>query len=334
VRWIARLLILLALVGAAAFGAWTWLGHWSRTPMHAVAQSLEVEIRPGASIRMVARALHDAGAPIDEDLFVLMTRLERAGGVPKAGFYRVGPDDSPLAVFDRMVRGESIQSEIRFIEGWTFRQYRKALEDHPDVRREGTGLADPDVLRAVGASQTHPEGLFFPDTYLFPKGTTDIAILKRAHAAMQKHLDAAWSLRSADSPLRSAYELAVLASIVEKETGRPEDRGMVAAVFANRLRKGMRLQADPTVIYGLGNAFDGNLRKRDLVADTPYNTYTRAGLPPTPIAMPGLASLRAAARPETSDALYFVARGDGSSAFSRTLDEHNNAVNRFQRGGG
>ncbi|MBM3347099.1 MAG: endolytic transglycosylase MltG, partial [Betaproteobacteria bacterium] len=195
------------------------------------------------------------------------------------------------------------------------------------------GLRDGEIMDRLGAAGESAEGWFFPDTYLFARGESDLAILERAHRAMLKQLESAWMQRTADTPLRSPYEALILASIVEKETGRAEDRGQIAGVFVNRLRSGMRLQTDPTVIYGLGERFDGNLRRRDLVADTPHNTYTRDGLPPSPVALPGLASLRAAASPDKTEALYFVARGDGSSEFSRTLDQHNRAVARYQRGG-
>jgi UPF0755 protein len=228
-------------------------------------------------------------------------------------------------------------SEIRFIEGWTFRQLRARLDAHPDLRHDSTGLSDAEIMRRIGEEEgagesgLSPEGWFFPDTYLFARRGSDLDILARAHRAMRRHLEREWAQRTEPSPLTDPYQALILASIVEKETGRETDRPQIAAVFLNRLGQGMILQSDPTVIYGLGESFDGNLRKRNLSADTPYNTYVRGGLPPTPIAMPGLASLKAVLHPAPSRMLYFVARGDGSSHFSRTLDEHNRAVNRYQR---
>jgi len=215
----------------------------------------------------------------------------------------------------------------------TLRQMRERLDAHPGIRHDSKGLPEQEILRLIGASERMAEGLFFPDTYLFAKQSRDIDVLARAYRAMQKHLAREWENRAPGLPFANPYQALILASIVEKETGRDQDRAMIAAVFINRLRQGMLLQTDPSVIYGLGAKFDGNLRKRDLLADGPYNTYTRTGLPPTPIAMPGLASLQATLHPAQSEALYFVARGDGSSQFSRTLDEHNQAVSRYQKGG-
>ncbi|MBX9694986.1 MAG: endolytic transglycosylase MltG, partial [Cyanobacteria bacterium] len=223
------------------------------------------------------------------------------------------------------------QAEIVFVEGKTFRQIRSLLDSHPDVRHDSAGLSDGDILVRIGASEPHPEGLFFPDTYLFAKQSSDLDILRRAYRAMQARLAAEWNSRDPSVPYAGPYEALIMASIVEKETGQPADRLKVAAVFVNRLKKGMLLQTDPTVIYGMGERFDGNIRKYDLTTDTPYNTYTRTGLPPTPIALPGQASIQAALHPPASDLYYFVARGDGSSEFSRNLDEHNRAVAKYQK---
>ncbi len=230
-----------------------------------------------------------------------------------------------------MTDGQAAQSEFSIIEGWTFNQFRTALNTNPAIRHDSTSLPEAEILRRIGAAEPYAEGLFFPDTYYFVKGTSDLALLKRAYKTMQLHLQESWQERTLNLPFKSAYEALILASIVEKETGQASDRSMIAAVFINRLRKGMLLQTDPTVIYGLGENFDGNLRKRDLLADTSYNTYTRTGMPPTPIALPGLASIQATLHPASTDALYFVARGNGSSQFSNTLNEHNNAVNRYQK---
>jgi UPF0755 protein len=230
--------------------------------------------------------------------------------------------------------GDFTQAEIVFIEGWTFRQIRSALDAHGQVRHDTAGLPVPKILDRLGASAPAAEGVFFPDTYVFGNGESDLAILRRAHHAMQKQLQSAWEQRAADLPLSSAYEALILASIIEKETGQPNERALISGVFANRLRAGMKLQTDPTVIYGLGEKFNGSLGKRDLMRDTPFNTYTRIGLPPHPIAAPGQAALVAAVRPAATGAFYFVARGDGSSVFSRTLEEHNRAIARYRRAGG
>lgn len=320
--------LLVAVIAAA--GAYGY--HWAGAPIGMTEAS--VEIAAGSSVRVVAKQLRAKGVAVDEDLFILLTRWHSPAAKLKAGVYEFHADDTPTTIVEKMLRGDSMQSEIRFVEGWTFRQYRRVIDEHPDVRHDTSGLADAELLAKIGATESHPEGLFFPDTYRFSKGTSDLKVLRRAHQAMQTHLQAAWNNRAANVPLKSPYDVLVMASIIEKETGRSEDRGLVSAVFNNRMRIGMRLQADPTVIYGIGPKFDGNIRRRDLQHDTPYNTYTRVGLPPTPIAMPSLASIRAAVQPAQSDVLYFVANRDGSSQFSKTLDEHNQAVARFLRQGG
>ena len=217
------------------------------------------------------------------------------------------------------------------IEGWTFKQMRDALNANPDIIHDTVNLSDVEILQRIGAAEYQPEGLFFPDTYYFSAGSSDLRIFKRAYQTMQKRLQEAWLARAADLPLQTPYQALILASIVEKETGTPSDRAMIAGVFVNRLRKGMLLQTDPTVIYGMGDNYKGNIRKRDLLADTIYNTYTRPGLTPTPIALPGVAAMQAALHPAQTDALYFVSRGDGSSEFSSTLTAHNRAVDRYQK---
>lgn len=331
------LLVLVALFAAAIALAGAAVGygyHWAQSPLRLAAERIEVEIKPGSSVRSIARQLSAGGVRVNEHLFGVMARVLRKDATVKPGFYDIRNQMSPLQILDKMIRGEFVQSEVRFIEGVTFRQMRKVIEDHPDLRKETVGLSEAAVLKLVGASESNAEGLFFPDTYVFAKGSTDTAVLRQSYQAMRRHLNATWEARTPATSLKSPYQALVLASIIEKETGRKDDRPLIGAVFNNRLRIGMRLQADPTVIYGIGERFDGNIRKRDLQEDTPYNTYTRSGLPPTPIAMPGLAALRAAVQPAESGALYFVARGDGSSEFSRTLDEHNRAVSRYQRGGG
>jgi len=288
-------------------------------------------IPPGASLRSAAQVIESAGIELPAWQLEALGRILGRSSKIKAGSYEVGGGLTALALLDKLTRGDVTQGEIVLVEGKTFRQFRAAMNEHPDLAHDSQKLSDGKILALVGAKETHPEGLFFPDTYLFDKGSSDMDVFRRAYRAMQPRLAAAWTGRESTLPVKTPYELLILASIVEKETGIPADRPQVAAVFVNRLRRGMLLQTDPTVIYGLGERFDGNLRKVDLLADSPWNTYTRPGLPPTPIAMPGLASLRAAAKPPPSDMLYFVARGDGSSEFSASLDEHNSAVAKYQK---
>lgn len=325
-----KYLILLAIL--AVLGAGAWLYQFARAPLRLSAEPLEFTVAPGSSLRAATRQIVRAGVDMPEWAFEAVARATVKPTDIKAGTYELRAGATPLDLLGKLTRGEFALSDVKFIEGWTFRQVRAALDAHPRIRHDTAGLPDADVLRRLELPITHPEGWFFPDTYVFPRGASDLEILRSAHRAMEKRLAAAWAERQPGIPLASPYEALILASIVEKETGRPQDRPLIAAVLHNRLRSGMRLQADPTVIYGLGPAFDGNIRKRDLLADTPYNTYTRDGLPPTPIAMPGRAALEATLRPAESPALYFVARGDGSSEFSRTLEEHNRAVTRYQRG--
>ncbi len=250
----------------------------------------------------------------------------------KAGNYEITAGTTPYSLLQKLARGEESLRALTLVEGWNWRQVRAALAREEALQPDSAGLSDAALMQRLGRAGVPPEGRFFPDTYTYAKGSSDLAVLRRALHAMDRHLEAAWAQRASDSPLKSPEQALILASIVEKETGRASDRPMIAGVFSNRLRIGMLLQTDPTVIYGLGDQFDGNLRKRDLQTDTPWNTYTRAGLPPTPIAMPGKAALLAAVQPQATKALYFVAKGDGSSHFSASLDEHNRAVNRYQRG--
>lgn len=315
----------------AALALTVWTAWFALTPVTIPETTVDFSIVPGSGLRSATRQIRDAGVDIRPWQFNLIARISGNQTAIKAGSYQLAEGTTPWQLLKKITSGDFSQAEITFIEGWTFRQVRMALDAHPDVRHDMGNFDELQIMEKLGSPGSLPEGWFFPDTYLFAKGTTDLSILLRAHHAMQKRLEAAWNDRAADSPLRSPYEALILASIVEKETGAPEDRARIAGVFVNRMRIGMKLQTDPTVIYGLGERFDGNLRKRDLLMDTPFNTYTRGGLPPAPIAMPGLASLQAALHPANSDALYFVAKGDGASQFSRTLDEHNRAVARFQK---
>jgi UPF0755 protein len=289
-------------------------------------------LKSGSSVKSVAKQLQQAGVLAQGDyLFAWLVRVSGKSAQIKAGKYTLTQALTPLQLLDKLTNGEVTQASLSVIEGWTFAQLRAALNANADITHDSLNLTDAQILQRIGASETQAEGLFFPDTYYFSVGGSDLLILKRAYQTMQQRLQEAWLNRTPDLPLQTPYQALTLASIVEKETGAAADRPMIASVFINRLRQNMRLQTDPTVIYGMGANFDGNIRKRDLSIDTPYNTYTRDGLTPTPIALPGRAALQAALRPAPSEALYFVARGDGTSQFSSTLTEHNNAVNRYQR---
>jgi UPF0755 protein len=327
-RW-RLLLIALALAMATAVAAAAWV--WLHQPLTLTADTVELSIEPGAAPREIAQAWVQAGVQASPLLLYEWFRWSGQARKIRAGSYEIGRGTTPLALLDKMVRGDATLATVKLVEGWTFRQFRAELAKAEALKPTTAALSDAAIMAALGAPGTAAEGRFYPDTYAYSKGSDDLAVLRRALHAMRKQLDDAWARRSADTPLKTTDDALALASIIEKETGAAGDRGRVAAVFNNRLRIGMPLQTDPSVIYGLGEAFDGNLRKRDLLADTPYNTYTRGGLPPTPIAMPGRAALLAAVRPDASAALYFVARGDGSSEFSATLAEHNRAVNKFQR---
>jgi UPF0755 protein len=302
-----------------------------RLSLPAGSQVLDLEIEPGTRAAQVAEAVVVSGADVNVELLQLWFRLSGQARQIKAGSYEITPGTTPRSLLSMVVRGDQSLKSITLVEGWTFKQVRSALQKAELLAPDSVGLEPEIIMQKLGRPGIHPEGRFFPDTYSYAKGSSDLAVLKRAAKAMDKRLDAAWALRHPDTPLKSPDEALILASIVEKETGKSTDRAQIAGVFTNRLRINMRLQTDPTVIYGLGDAFDGNLRKRDLLADTPYNTYTRGGLPPTPIAMPGKAALLAAVQPMPTTALYFVARGDGSSQFSANLDDHNRAVNKYIR---
>jgi UPF0755 protein len=319
------LVLLLAILSVGGMAAYAF------RPLTLPVLPFEFSLKQGSSLKSAAQQMQQAGAFDQAWMFALMGRMLGKSAQIKAGNYEVESNLTPLQLLDVVTRGMGSYSELRVIEGWTFGQFRHALDSNPDIRHDTAGMSETDILKLIGAQAAYAEGLFFPDTYFFAKGTSDLDILKRAYASMQKNLQSVWLARDPGILFNDPYQALILASIVEKETGKADDRDKIAAVFVNRLRRGMRLQTDPTVIYGLGEQFDGNLHKRDLLSDTPYNTYTREGLPPTPIALPGMAALQAAMHPANSDALYFVARGDGSSEFSATLEAHNRAVNRYQR---
>lgn len=325
-----RLLVLLLLIAGALGGGAAW---WLQQPLDlGGAAALELEIEPGTTPRGVARAVVAAGVRTDARLLYGWFRVSGQDRRIKAGNYEIPAGTTPQGLLQKLARGEETLRALTLVEGWNFRQVRAALARDEGLRHDATVLDDAQLMDKLGRPGVAPEGRFFPDTYTYAKGSSELALLRRALHAMDRRLEAAWAQRASDTPLKSADEALILASIVEKETGLASDRAHIAGVFTNRLRVGMLLQTDPTVIYGLGEKFDGNLRKRDLQTDHPWNTYTRPGLPPTPIAMPGKAALLAAVQPQQTRALYFVAKGDGSSHFSATLDEHNRAVNRYQRG--
>lgn len=326
-----KLIITLLLLCLMLFAG--WMAYFANKPVQLSAPTIEVDLKSGSSLRSVAQQLVEHRVLSEPWSFVLLVRAFGKAGEIKAGNYLIEDGVTPYQLFIIFTEGSTKFSSITFIEGWTFSQMRNALNTHDEVKHMTMAYTDREILQAIGAKETFAEGLFFPDTYHFSKGMSDKEILKRAYESMQTNLAQAWEKRAPDLPYVSPYEALIMASIVEKETGKASERAMIAGVFLNRLRIGMRLQTDPTVIYGIGDAFDGNLRKRDLQKDTPYNTYTRPGLPPTPIAMPGRAAIEAALHPAKTKALYFVGKGDGSHVFSSSLLEHNRAVNHYQLGG-
>jgi UPF0755 protein len=307
-----------------------WMVYFASTPITLEEEVMEFDIRAGSSLRKISEQLVDQGALNESLSFMVLVRLMGKAGEVKAGNYLIENGTTPYDLFITITSGKTTQASITFIEGWTFQQMRDVMMKNESIKHITIAYTDEQILENIGAAETHPEGLFFPDTYYFSKGMTDLEILKRAYHAMQTRLHEAWEKREAGLPYKTPYEALIMASIIEKETGRADERKTIAGVFTNRMRIGMRLQTDPTVIYGMGENFDGNIRRRDLQTDTPYNTYTRGGLPPTPIAMPGLASIEAALNPAKTKALYFVGKGDGSHAFSSTLAEHNRAVVKYQ----
>ncbi|QGZ37730.1 UPF0755 protein [Pseudoduganella flava] len=326
--FITKTIVLGVLVAAAASAGFSW---WSEQPIVAEGDTIPFTISKGSGAHAAGQQIAEAGVPIQPLLFNVLARFTGKSAKLKAGSYELKPGTTPLRLIDQLVRGEFAQESLTIIEGWTFRQMRQAIAAHQGLKHDTVSLSDRELMARIGSDYKEPEGLFFPDTYLFAKGASELQIYKQAHAALLQHLSAAWEKRAADLPYKDAYQALTMASIVEKETGQKSERAMIAAVFVNRLKLGMMLQTDPTVIYGLGDRFDGNIRKKDLETDTPYNTYTRAGLPPTPIALPGQQSLSAALAPAKSGALYFVSRGNGTSQFSDNLTDHNRAVNQYQR---
>jgi UPF0755 protein len=294
---------------------------------------LQFSLKEGSSLRSAARQMNEAGVLASPWQFEVLGRLSQHATHVQAGNYEVRDAISPYKLLQMITSGVRGQDKLTVVEGWTFNQLREAIDAHPALKHDTRGVAETELIARLEITERSAEGWFLPDTYFFPNGASDLALLQRAHEAMRTQLDVLWKSRAGGLPLATPYEALILASIVEKETGQPAERPLIAEVFANRLKIGMRLQTDPTVIYGLGAEFDGNLRKRDLLADGPYNTYVRTGLPPTPIALPGIAALTAALNPAPGKALYFVARGDGSSHFSNNLADHERAVTKYQRRG-
>jgi UPF0755 protein len=322
---------MLALVAAAAWG-WHDFSRFSRTPLHVTARGDSIDIARGSSFKTIVADLRQHGATRAHPLYWrALAEQMRVAGKLHAGEYALTPGITPRALLSNMAAGRVLQRNLTIVDGWTFRELRLALASAQKLKHDTAGLDDATVMQRIGAAGENPEGRFLPETYAYVKGDSDLDILRRAHQAMVKTLASLWAGRDPDLPLATPYDALILASIVEKETGKPEERAQIAGVFVRRLRNHMLLQTDPTVIYGLGARFAGNIRRSDLTTDTPYNTYTRPGLPPTPIALPGKAALQATLHPAAGDALYFVARGDGSHVFSSTLAEHNRKVDCYQR---
>lgn len=307
-----------------------WLAYYAIAPLKLQPSSQEVVIAPNSGLRSIANQLVTQGVLPEPWRFVLLAKLLNKEQYLQAGSYTLNKNVSPYQLLLSLNYGKATQGSITFIEGRTFAQMREKLAKNDAVKQTINGLSDKEIMQLLGSPYNSPEGLFFPDTFYFNRHTTDIALLKISYDSMQTKLDRAWQNREEGLPYKNSYQALIMASIIEKETGKASERPMIAGVFVNRMRLGMRLQTDPTVIYGMGLQFNGNIRKKDLLTDTPYNTYTRNGLPPTPIAMPGIAAIEAALHPAKTKALYFVGKGDGSHEFSNNLNEHNIAVVRYQ----
>jgi len=326
-----RLLLILALLAAAAAGVAAFAWHsYDSAPLAMRSSPVRVKIERGMTAATIAQVMQRSGVKIASWQMSLALRLRGDARSMKAGVYELSAPITLAALLDKLVRGDVVFAELLIIEGWTFQQMRASIASHPELLHDSVALSDEELLRRIGAEEPTAEGLFFPSTFRFSPGSSDLEVYRQSYRLLKSNLEEAWAARKPGLPLADPYQALVLASIVEKETGLDSERTKIAAVFVNRLRLGMPLQSDPTTIYGMGERFDGNLRKRDLQTDTPYNTYTRPGLPPTPIALPGRASIVAATQPEAIRALYFVSRGDGSSEFSDDLGAHNRAVARYQ----
>lgn len=318
--------LLAILVAAAAFLAWTWYVAPVTRSTHAVT----VDITPSASLRGVAEELHAQGVLPQRWSLWLLARLRGDAHTLRAGEYAVEPGTTVADLLALLKSGKVVLHSLTLVDGWTFVQVLQAVETDADLKHSLAGLNQAEIMTRLGHAGESPEGRFYPDTYQFPKGTTDVAFLQRAYRDMHTHLATAWQRRAPNLPYKTPYDALILASIIEKETAQPQERPEIAGVFVRRLQKGMRLQSDPTVIFGLGSAYTGKITYKDLRTDTPYNTYTRYGLPPTPICIPGLPAIEAALHPAPGDALYFVARGDGTHQFSATLAEQKAAIKKYQ----
>jgi UPF0755 protein len=323
-----KLIVTGTIVSVAAVAGFAY---WSKQPITTQEPVIAFTVLPGSGVSVASQQIVAAGVPVNPYLFSFLARVTQKASRIKAGSYELKPGTTPRRLIEQLVRGEFAQESLTIIEGWTFKQMRQAVAGSKGLRHDTAEMSDKELMQKIAPDFKAPEGLFFPDTYLFAKGSSDLQIYKQAHAMLMSHLNTAWSKRDPSLPYANPYQALVMASIVEKETGQKSERAMIAGVFVNRLKLGMLLQTDPTVIYGMGDKYDGKIRKKDLETDTPYNTYTRVGLPPTPIALPGVQSLEAALGPAKTEALYFVSRGDGTSKFSGNLIDHNRAVNQFQR---
>lgn len=304
--------------------------HFVDMPLDTGAHGMTYEIRPGMGLKEVGQELSERGVIKHWAYLAAMGQWQGRAQLIKAGEYRLAPAITPQQLLDQIVAGQVLEHALTIVEGWTFRQFLTAVHRKAELSHTLVGLNDQQIMDRIGRPGEQPEGRFFPDTYHFTKGLSDVAFLQRAYRAMSAYLESEWQKRDPQLPLADPYQALILASIVEKETGLASERKAIAGVFTRRLQQGMRLQTDPTVIYGLGMAYDGNIRRSDLTTDTPYNTYLRAGLPPTPIALPGADSIHAVLHPQPGNALFFVSRGDGSHEFSETLEAHNKAVLKYQ----
>lgn len=327
-----RISLLALVLGCCALGVGIWFDYqrFLETPIRTTEPAIYLDVPKGTSLRALAEQMTTAGILDHPYYFIALAYLQDDQARIKAGEYALTPDMTPGAVLERITSGKVVEYRITLVEGWTFRQALATIDAHPQFGGDDLAtLTDAQLMAQLGRPDMHPEGRFFPDTYQFPRKTSGLAILQRAIERMDAVLAEEWSARQPDLPIQSPYEALILASIIEKETAVAAERPAIGGVFVRRLQRGMRLQTDPTVIYGMGERYDGNIRRADLREATPYNTYVISGLPPTPIALPGRAAIHAALQPAEGDALYFVARGDGSHVFSRTLDEHNRAVRRY-----
>jgi UPF0755 protein len=325
------LLVVLALAAALAVG-WNDYHRFSVTALNVSPQQQSIDVSRGTSFKGIVAELRQQGLSTASPWYWrLLAEQMHVAGKLHAGEYALAPGITPRQLLADMAAGKVLQRNFTIVDGWTFAELRRALAQADVLQHDTSGLDDAAIMQRIGAGGEAPEGRFLPETYAYVKGDSELDILRRAHAAMERALAALWAGRAPDLPLATPYEALILASIVEKETGRADERAKIAGVFVRRLENHMLLQTDPSVIYGMGARYDGNIRRSDLTADTPYNTYTRAGLPPTPIALPGKPAIEAALHPAPGDALYFVARGDGSHVFSSTLAEHNRNVDCYQR---